>query len=158
MSILTTILAGGATGIFGTFISKLFGVFDIWQNRINHRDDMQHEITLLKMQIDAKAAESEQESLIAQSKDASDIRVASYQHDSSYGTASQWVINILRFIRPILTLFLLVAIFYIWSTGHKTLMTQGMILEFLTYASMTAITWWFGDRSLNRYPNVRVAS
>lgn len=75
-----------------------------------------------------------------------ETQVASYKHDTEGGTASLWVINILRLVRPALTVYLLFLVSMIWySTGDRSIIALGV----LDLATM-AVAWWFGSRDLGR--------
>ncbi len=150
MELLTTLFAGGATGILGSIFGKAFGLIDKWQERLTQREAFKHELRLLDLQHKSKQYELEHQMEKANLETMSDIRQASYQHDSGSGQGSQWVVNTLRLIRPILTVLLLIGVAVIWFTIPSASVLQHDITQFIVYATMTAITWWFGDRAPKR--------
>jgi hypothetical protein len=74
--------------------------------------------------------------------------MASYGHDNSMGARSLWVVDILSLVRPILTfgLVLLVAVLYFYAdAGGKASIEASVI-----FLCASAVTWWFGDRTLRK--------
>lgn len=67
---------------------------------------------------------------------------ASIKADAAIGEASKRVINVLRLVRPALTLLL-------WLiTGWIFAKTQdGSIVEAAVFAATAATLWWFGERA-----------
>ena len=130
-------MTGGATGIIGSVIGKAFSFLDSWQEEKKAGADHQRTLEMLEMQGKMKADEAENE-----------MRIASYGHDTGIGTASLFVINILRLVRPVLTftLILLVGILYFQAdVGGKATIEASVI-----FMASTATLWWFGDRSLRK--------
>lgn len=140
MEILTMLLTGSATGLLGSFLSFGKSFVDGWQRRLDKREERTHELKLLEMQARAKSEEA-----------ADSLRESSYTHDNLTGAGSQWLINLLRLVRPILTVALLGAVITIWFTMPEELELRFKIVDFVVYAAMTAITWWFGDRVPKKY-------
>jgi hypothetical protein len=141
MEFLISLISGGATGLLGTLIGRILGFYE-------NKQKFQHELKLLELQAKIGAEESEREMAIAQAKAASDLRVASYAHDSETGQGSQWVTNTLRLIRPALTLMLVMAVIMLWFTAEQfevDIRTQVVVA--IIYLATSAVTWWFGDRA-----------
>jgi hypothetical protein len=141
MDFLISLLSGGATGILGTLIGRIVGFYETKQK-------YEQELKLLELQAKINAEESERELAIAQAKAASDLRVASYQHDTGTGQGSQWVTNTLRLIRPALTIVLVIAVIMLWFTAEQfeaDIRTQVVVA--IIYLATSAVTWWFGDRA-----------
>ncbi len=92
--------------------------------------------------MEARAQETEQELALAAQAGSWAGLEASIMADASIGKASRWVINILRLVRPVLTLLL-------WLlTGWIFAITQdGHIAEACVFAATAATLWWFGDRA-----------
>ena len=137
LELLGTVLTGGVTGIVGSIIGKAFSFLDAWQEEKKAGADHQRTLEMLKLQGEMKADEAENE-----------MRIASYTHDTGIGTASLFVINILRLVRPILTftLICLVGILYFQSdAGGKATIEASVI-----FMASSATLWWFGERSLRK--------
>jgi hypothetical protein len=77
-----------------------------------------------------------------------DTLIASYKHDTDGGVASQWVIDFLRLVRPIITFYALfsVSIFYFFVDAQG----KGMIIAALLETAAMAVSWWFGSRGCKR--------
>jgi len=141
MDFLISLLSGGATGIIGTLIGRILGFYETKQK-------YDQELKLLELQAKIGAEESERELAIAQAKAASDLRMASYQHDTGTGQGSQWVTDTLRLIRPVLTAMLVLAVILLWFTSKDSdgdIRTQVVVA--IIYLATSAVTWWFGDRA-----------
>ena len=107
LSFFASILTGGATGLLGLVASAGIRILEAREKRHTLELELAHAERLHLLQREAKTAEWENERLIAELATARDLRVASYDHDRSYGRCSQWVVNILRLVRPALTLLLI---------------------------------------------------
>ena len=77
-----------------------------------------------------------------------DALIASYKHDTDGGTASQWVIDLLRLVRPIITFYalLVVSVFYFFVDSAG----KGMIIAALLEVAAMSVSWWFGSRGCKR--------
>ena len=144
---ITSVLTGGATGLIGSLLSKGIGIFEAQQKRKDKQMDFEHELKLLDKQAALRTAETENELAIANAETAASLREASYAHDSSMGKPSKFVVNILRLVRPALTLFLLALVGGIYFTTEDLGLAAG-IIESVLFMASSAVTWWFGDRSL----------
>ena len=144
--LIATVLTGGATGIIGSVIGKVFSFVDVWAE--NKKADAEHKrtIEMLELQSRLGAEESERELAVAESAAAADIRTASYKHDSSVGMGSIWVVDVLRMVRPILTFTLIVLVGIIYFKSGEV--DKSTINLSVLYMCSSAVLWWFGDRSL----------
>jgi hypothetical protein len=140
MAILETVL-GVVAGGLGSWISKGIGLAEMAQK---HR----HELELLKIQRQSRQDDAEHEMAIAQEETLASMRQASYVHDSASGKTSQWVNNLLRLVRPVLTLILMILVFTIWVTiGQDNPSLQFRIVDGVLFMASAAMAWWFGDRA-----------
>ena len=126
--------AGGITGLIGSLAGKVFGYFERNQKIKEKKLEFEQELRLLELEHTFKSKEREHEQKILIEQNAADLRLASYAHDSNTGHADQWVINLLRLVRPALTLGLVLLAYTMPRT--ETL-----------YLATTAVSWWFGDRA-----------
>jgi hypothetical protein len=140
-----TALTGGATGIFGSVLGKAFGFVDNWMEEKKAAKDHARTLDMLRLQAEIGEREGERELAITQAQAASDIRVASYQHDSALGASSRWVVDLLRLVRPFLTFSLIVLMGMIYFSDP---IGKNIIEASVVYAGSTAILWWFGDRAM----------
>ena len=134
--------AGGAFGIVGTVLGRAAGYFERKQSFKHEIARWSHEYKLHELQMAAKAQETEMELALAAQQGSWQGLAASIKADANIGKASLWVINVLRLVRPILTLLL-------WLiTGWIFAVTQnGAIAEAAVFAATAATLWWFGDRA-----------
>ena len=102
---------------------------------------------LLDKQAALRTAETENELAIANAETAASLREASYSHDNSMGKPHRWVVDVLRLVRPVLTGFLLILVGGIYFTTDDFAMKAGVI-DSVLFMTSSAVTWWFGDRSL----------
>ncbi len=77
-----------------------------------------------------------------------DTQIASYKHDTDGGQASLWVINLLRLVRPAITLYAFILITIFWFAANIT--DKGLIIAGILDVASMAVAWWFGDRSIGR--------
>jgi hypothetical protein len=141
-----TVLTGGATGVIGSVIGKLFGFVDYYVEEKKADKDHGRTIEMLRLQNEIGAEENEREMAVAEANADANMRMASYSHDSMGGPSSVWVANLLRLVRPALTLSLiaLVGILYFSADlgGRATIETS------VIYMCSSAVLWWFGDRAM----------
>lgn len=135
-------LAGGIFGIAGSALGRVAGFFEQRQSHQQEQAKWLHEYKLHDLQMQARNHETELElALAAQSGSWAGLN-ASINADASIGKASPWVVNVLRLVRPVLTLLL-------WCiTAWIFMKTQnGAIVEAAVFAATAATLWWFGDRA-----------
>lgn len=144
---LISLLAGGATGLAGTVLGRLFGWLDEWQKRKTIAQQNEHELKLLDMQIKARAEETEREADMARDVSDAQLRMASYRHDTDVGHGSQWVVNVLRLFRPFLTLGIWIVIASIYfSLLPEDAEMRTKIIDTTLYSGSGTLMWWFGQR------------
>ncbi len=134
--------AGGLFGIIGTALGRVAGYFE---RRQTHEQEMRrwtHELALHELNMKSRLQESELELAIAAQAGSWAGLEASIKADAALGQGSQWVINTLRLVRPVLTLLL-------WFiTAGIFIMTQDSeIVKAAVFAATAATLWWFGDRA-----------
>ncbi|TAE35080.1 MAG: hypothetical protein EAY65_00100 [Alphaproteobacteria bacterium] len=137
------VLAGG----LGSWVSKIIGLYE-------KKQDYEHELKLHELQMRVRQHETERELAIAETQAYSAMREASYSHDSATSTTSQWVNDVLRLVRPFLTLLLILLVWAIWisaqSSVNSHLWGAGIhqkIVEGVLFMASAAFAWWFGDRA-----------
>jgi hypothetical protein len=145
--VISSVLTGGATGLIGSLLTKGIGIFEAGQRRKDKALEYEQELKLLDRQAALKTAETENELAIANAETAASLREASYSHDSSMGKPHRWVVDVLRLVRPVLTGFLLILVGGIYFTTDDFAMKAGVI-DSVLFMTSSAVTWWFGDRSL----------
>lgn len=146
---LTSILTGGATGLLGMILTAIIKWGEAKQRLAERKLDYEHELALQELAMKTRGMELESEQAIADIEATQAMRTGSYEHDRGYGRASQWVVNILRLVRPALTLGLIaltgVIFFSLWNDEQRQ-----QIVEMVNYATSAAIVWWFGAREMEK--------
>lgn len=173
-------LLGGAAsiasgGLFG-LLGSLVGVGAKWlqerqrqawerQRQAWERQKWDHETRMLELQMQARAAETEQELAIVSQQGAWDGLGASQRADAGLtGSVHTWVNDVRALFRPVLTTGLVVLVYLLFRDLLAALGDGGSILGAvlaeaevkdviryivfsMVFAASTAIVWWFGDRA-----------
>jgi len=134
--------AGGVFGLFGTAIGRIASFFERRQTFKQEQARWSHELELHKLQMQARAQETEMELALAAQEGSWRGLQASIDAEAKLGAASRWVINLLRLVRPVLTLLLWFITGWIFSVTQN-----GSIVEAAVFAATAATLWWFGDRA-----------
>ena len=134
--------AGGVFGIVGTTLGRVAGFFERRDENKQEQARWAHEYQLHELNIKSRAQESEIEIELAAQVGSWTGLEASIRADSSGGIASQWVINLLRLVRPSLTFLL-----WIITAGIFVKTQNQAIAEAAVFAATAATLWWFGDRA-----------
>ncbi len=134
--------AGGLFGIIGTALGRVAGYFE---RRQTHEQEMRrwtHELALHELNMKSRLQESELELAIAAQAGSWAGLEASIKADAALGQGSQWVINTLRLVRPVLTLLL-----WFITAGIFITTQDSEIVKAAVFAATAATLWWFGDRA-----------
>jgi len=134
--------AGGVFGIVGTALGRVAGFFERKQTFKHERERWQHEYKLHELQMMADVQETEMEIALTAQRGSWEGLEASIKADAAIGQASKWVINVLRLVRPTLTLLLWLITGWIFAETQN-----GSIAEAAVFAATAATLWWFGDRA-----------
>ncbi|HLJ52231.1 MAG TPA: hypothetical protein VKT24_02525 [Rhizomicrobium sp.] len=140
-------LTGGLFGLAGNIATKVFGYFEAKQAFTEKVAEWGHETDLLKLQMQAKAAETEQEIHIAESQGSWSGLSASLTTEGALTSSYPWVNAVRALVRPALTLGLtafLSAAFFAMAPGD---IDRAYVADSLVFAAVTSIVWWFGDRA-----------
>ena len=134
--------AGGLFGLVGTALGRVAGFFERKQSFNQEQARWSHELKLHELTMQSNAQETEAElALVAQAGSWKGLE-ASILADAAIGEGSLWVVNILRLVRPILTLLLWMITAFIFSkTGDAS------VIDAAVFAATAATLWWFGDRA-----------
>lgn len=142
-------VAGGAFGIFGTALGRVATYFERKQTFAQEEKRWGHELQLHELQMRANKQETEMELAIAAQKGSWDGLRASLDADANIGVSAQWVINILRLVRPSLTLLLWLITAWIFARTQDADIANAAV-----FAATAATLWWFGDRAPKPKPAV----
>ncbi|PHR93194.1 MAG: hypothetical protein COA69_04385 [Robiginitomaculum sp.] len=135
-------VAGGIFGVFGTALGRVASYFERQQTFVQEEKRWGHELKLHELQMKAKKQETELELAIEAQKGSWRGLEASLQADANIGIANKWVINVLRLVRPALTLLLWLITAWIFSKTR-----DGNIASSAVFAATASTLWWFGDRA-----------
>jgi hypothetical protein len=140
-------LSGGLFGLVGNIATKAFGYFEAKQAFVEKQAEWSHESELLKLQMQAKAAETEQEIHIAESQGSWSGLSASLATEGALASSYPWVNAVRALVRPALTIGLttfLASAFFALAPGD---IDRAYVADSLVFAAVTSIVWWFGDRA-----------
>lgn len=138
---------GGLFGLLGNVATKIVGIYEARQAFTQEQAKWSHETDLLRLQMQAKAAETEQEMQIAQSQGSWGGLTASVSAEGGVANSYPWVNAVRALTRPALTLGLalfLACAFFAMDPGD---IDRAYVADSLVFAAVTAIVWWFGDRA-----------
>ena len=155
---LTSLLAGGATGLLGTVATAAAGL-------LGKRGDRKHELEMRRLDLE----EMKLESASADKRAALDAEIRTTEADAEMFKASMehartrftqgmelpgWAKGCLAFVdvvrglmRPLGTVGSFVCMVVMWQDPNPK---NVHIVEALIYMSTTSFLWWFGDRALQR--------
>ncbi len=156
MSIILSLLTGGATGLIGTALS---GVMKF----LNAKQEQSHELKVMEMELRHMDKEAEVALKIESKKQEGKEAIAAWAGlEASYKEAGQrwstgdsgWIVfvDVVRgLMRPLLTLTLVV----LMGTIYFTLATDNMemrdqIIATVLYLATASVLWWFGSRAISR--------
>lgn len=154
-----SVAGGGIFGIFGSVAGQVSKYFAKKQEQAFQMKQWDYERSLLKLNMEAKQQETEQELAIVSQQGSWNGISASIQADSVLTPVSTWARDVKSLFRPFLTtvLWVLAAwVFYkIIKGATDGVFTPEEIKELIKYmvyslffAASTATVWWFGDRAL----------
>lgn len=139
---------GGLFGLIGTALGRIAGYFERKQSQAHERARWTHESELLKLQMQARAEETEAEIALAETTGSWSGLKASMQADAAIGASYSWVNAIRGLTRPALTLLLWMIAVGIYLGADAA--GRAAITETATFAATAATLWWFGDRGPRR--------
>lgn len=159
------VAGGGVFGLFGSVLGQVSKYFQKKQEWQMQKDKWAYEKDMQKLQMEARAEETEQEIALVSQQGAWNGLDASIKAEmSTNGNTSQWVTDSKSLFRPVLTLLLwgLVALELYWMKEGILTTDGGTLYDTLTeyvvystvFSAATATAWWFGDRALSP-PNMK---
>lgn len=149
----TSAVTGGLFGLVGNIATKVVGYFEQKQAFTQKQAEWVHEVDLLKLQMQAKAAETEQEIRVAESQGSWGGLTASVAAEGAVGASYGWVNAVRALTRPTLTVGLttfLAAAFFAMAPGD---IDRAYVADSLVFAAVTSVVWWFGDRAPRKAPS-----
>jgi hypothetical protein len=141
-------LFGSTTGLLGSVVSKVLEIWRYKEEAKARQMSYDHEVRLLEMQMRDRAAERESEEAITNTVADESVRVASYKHDTNNGQTSMWVNDILRLVRPVLTVLMILMTLYVAATFDEV-SRRDLAAQIIAITAM-CFAWWFGDRGTSK--------
>lgn len=146
--ILGNVAGGGLLGLLGTTVSFALG---FWQRKQEHAQRLEwakEERLLTQARAQADAARTAGEVAVARESGAATAFTASQQAEMSIGVTYPWVNAVRALVRPALTLLLILitTCLYFFSTEE----VRSYISQNIVVTTVAAVTWWFGQRQLDR--------
>ena len=147
MDMIFSVLTGGATGILGSVLGKIFNFADVFIEEKKAKGEHERTMEMHRLQAELRADELENERAIVEEQSAGAARVAAYGMMTQVEIPYPWVAAILRLMRPTLTIMLVGIVWYVYASSDD-LAQQETIIQSVIYMSSTAVLWWFGDRAM----------
>ena len=149
--LIATVVSGGATGIIGSVVGGAFKWLDR-RDAAREADAVRaHELSLQRLAIETRAAETESERAIVEAETAGAALAASYRHDRAAPPATPWVADVKAMVRPALTFALILltaAIYFALDDGASgAAELRAYVVNTVVYTTSAAVLWWFGDRA-----------
>lgn len=135
-------IIGAALGAIGSIFNTGLSIYRDKQQFQADKEKRSDEFEMAKLN-------AQRDTDVANASDDKDVRVASYAQDSAIGQGSQWVVNLLRLVRPALTFYALALITLFWFTILDEESKKLIVASVLDLAAM-AIAWWFGERGIKK--------
>jgi hypothetical protein len=140
-------MTGGATGILGSVLGKLFNFADVYIEEKKAKGEHERTMEMHRLQSELRADELENERAIVEEQSAGAARVAAYSMMTGVEVPYPWVAAILRLIRPVLTIMLVAIVWYIYASSDD-IAQQETIIQSVIFMASTAVLFWFGDRAM----------
>lgn len=178
---ISSILAGGATGLFGVILQRFFD----WLH-------VKEQAKLAKQDQDFKLAMRDKDAILMDKEWAGRLKVADREGQATENVAAdnafaqslfkeperyslaatltpsqQWVMIVLDFlrgiVRPALTVYLCALTTYVWWQVRQLIATEDLdaaavlelwkfVVSTILYLTTTCILWWFGTRNKQEAP------
>jgi len=154
-----TVGSGGIFGLFGSAIGVVAKFFQEKQRQEWEKKKWDHETTMLKLNMEAQAKETEQELAIVAQEGSWKGLSDSLKADASITPVHPITNDLKCLFRPFLTVVLWILAAYVFymiiSGGLKNYIETAEAVALIKYmvhtvffAASTATVWWFGDRAL----------
>ncbi len=154
-----SVASGGLFGLLGSVVGVGAKYLQEKQRQAWEREKWSHEQALLKLQMDARAVETEHELAILGQQGSWEGLAASHAARIALKDVHTWVNDLRALFRPVLTVGLWVLAGWVfWEVVSGTLtqwMQEADIADVIRYcvhtvffSASTATVWWFGDRAL----------
>ena len=145
--VIGSVMTGGATGILGSVLGKLFNFADVYIEEKKAKGEHERTMEMHRLQSELRADELEHERAIVEEQSAGAARLAAYSMMTGVEVPYPWVAAILRLIRPVLTIMLVAIVWYIYASSDD-IAQQETIIQIVIFMASTAVLFWFGDSAM----------
>jgi hypothetical protein len=139
--ILGNVASGGLLGLLGTGVNFALGYF---QRKQEHAQ----RIESLRLEGELNAAKTAGDVAVAREQGAAGAFVASQQAEANIGRSYKWVEAVRALTRPGLTVMLVILAAVLRYSADEA--TRSYIDQNIVVTAVAAVTWWFGQRQLDR--------
>jgi hypothetical protein len=141
--ILGNVASGGLLGLLGTAVT--FGL-----NYFKAKQEHAQRIEFARLEGELNAARTAGEVAVARERGAADAFTQSLRAEANMGKSYPWVSAVRELTRPCLTFFLMIMAFVFFFYKGELNATQAYIAQNIVVTAVAAVTWWFGQRQLDR--------
>lgn len=150
LDLLSSLLAGGATGVIGASLGSVVEFFKQKQKNEHELALMQAERENMALEIQGRERVATIEAESAEAVEASKAFVASIAADrATYSDGRSallvWVDVVRGMTRPVLTTLLVMLVCVMWFTTDNDQLRMQIVATVL-YVTTAAVLWWFGSR------------
>ena len=146
--ILGNVASGGLLGLLGTGVNFALGFFQRRQEHAQRIEWAREERETLALQGQLAAAQTAGDLAVARERGAADAFTASLQAEARIGRSYRWVDAVRALTRPGLTLLLVLLAAVLRYSADEA--TRAYIDQNIIVTAVAAVTWWFGQRQLDR--------
>ena len=147
-TILGNVASGGLLGLLGTAVNFGLSYFKARQENRQKLEWAKEERETMKLQGDLQAARTAGDVAVARESGAAAAFTASIEAEGKLPRSFAWVDAVRGLTRPFLTVFLLILTWIIYYSADDT--TKAYIAQNIVVTAVAAVTWWFGQRQLDR--------
>ncbi len=139
--ILGNVASGGLLGLLGTGVNFALGYF---QRKQEHSQRLEW----AKIEGELNAAKTAGDVAVARESGAAQAFTASVESEGKLPASFRWVDAVRALTRPGLTLLLIVLTWVLYYSSDAD--TQAYIAQNIVITAVASVTWWFGQRQLDR--------
>jgi hypothetical protein len=149
--IIGNVATGGALGLLGNAVTFGLSYFQKKQEHQQAMDKAESDRKTLQLQGQLAAAQTAGEMAVAREQGDADAFTESQKSETALSSLDsyKWVNAIRSMNRILITWFLIALVYVIYLKTRSPELLQYIVANVVTMCSMT-ITWWFGQRQLDR--------
>lgn len=183
MGFLESIFAGGATGLLGMGLQRVFDWLNTREQAKLQKLKFDHELAMRdkdaaimreewqgKLRVATQEGETAREVADSKSFETTMLREPErYSYAPTLTKAQQWILVLLDFfrgvVRPLLTVYLCLLTTYIWWQVRQLIAVEELdvsnvvavwliVVKTILYLTTTVVLWWFGTRNRQSAPQI----